>query len=156
MSIIMSMNLISVHFWTYLKRCVSSLVVFSIYFSPPQKHGLQHNWDITFHFGLYRGVGGRTYVRTDGRSHDHGITKISCIDGLPHFLTNGAEGACGALLYFFFYEREIKGHYYANSSKTRIQIVQQPIRSNMKPQTNYHYCFGLVFSHMIGFLLETQ
>ena len=35
----------------------------------------------------------RTYVRTDGRSHDHVITKISRLDGLPHFLTNGAPRA---------------------------------------------------------------
>ena len=33
------------------------------------------------------------YVRTYGRSHDHVITKISRIDGLPHFLINGVPRA---------------------------------------------------------------
>ena len=39
-----------------------------LFFFPPQKHGLQHNWDITFQFGLYRGVDVRTYGRTVARS----------------------------------------------------------------------------------------
>ena len=37
------------------------------------------------------GADGRTDVRTDGRSHDYYITtKISCLDGLPNLLSNGA------------------------------------------------------------------
>ena len=34
---------------------------------------------------------GRTYVRTDGRSRDYYVTtKISWLDRLPNFLSNGA------------------------------------------------------------------
>ena len=98
MSIIKSMNLISVHFWTYLKKVVSffSCCLQRLFFFPPQKHGI---WHFTLAY-----IEGWTYVRTYGRSHDHVITKTSRIDGLPHFLSNGAPrarafGACGAPLW---------------------------------------------------------
>ena len=65
------------------KDCKFLLLLFSAFiFFLPQKHGLQHNWGITFHFGLYRGVD----VCMDGRM----VTKISWIDGLPYFLSNDA------------------------------------------------------------------
>ena len=51
------------------------------------------NWSITFDFGLHDGVDVRTVGRTDGRSYDDVITKISRMDGLPYFLTNGAPRA---------------------------------------------------------------
>ena len=71
MSITKSMNLISVHFWTYLKRLwVSSLVVFSVYFFPATKTRVaaQMGYDISVWL-IYRG--GRTYVRTVARSRDN-------------------------------------------------------------------------------------
>ena len=47
----------------------------------------------------------RTVGRTDGRSYDDVITKISRMDGLPYFLSNGAPrarafGARGAPLLY--------------------------------------------------------
>ena len=43
-----------------------------IIFFPPQKRGLQHNWDITFHFGLYRGVDVRKVARSrDNQNFSH-------------------------------------------------------------------------------------
>ena len=86
-----------VHFWTYLKRLwVSSLVVFSVYFFSRHKNKGCSTTGIT-HFSLayiegwtYRRMYVCTHVCTHGRSHNHVITKISRIDGLPHFLINGA------------------------------------------------------------------
>ena len=55
------------------------------------------NWSITFDFGLHDGVDvrtvGRTVGRSVGRSYDDVITKISRMDGLPYFLSNGAPRA---------------------------------------------------------------
>ena len=77
---------------------------------PPQKRGLRTAcmgnwsfqkqsiwkcayWSITFDFGLHDGVDVRTVGRSDGRSYDDVITKISRMDGLPYFLSNGARRA---------------------------------------------------------------
>ena len=57
---------ISQNIVSFFSCCLQRLFSF-----PPQKHGLQHNWDITFQFGLYRGVDVRTYVRTVARSRDN-------------------------------------------------------------------------------------
>ena len=44
----------------------------------------------------------------DGRPHDHVITKISRIDGLPHFLTNGAPHArSSAIMLDYKYVRSL-------------------------------------------------
>ena len=100
MSIIKSINLISVHFWTYLKRLwVSSLVVFSVYvffFFFRHKNAGCSTTGIS-HFTLADVEGW-----TDGRSHDHVITKISRIDRLPHFLTNGAPRARSSAIIAIF------------------------------------------------------
>ena len=82
MSITKSMNLILACTSGHISKDCEFLFLLSsaFIFFLPQKHGLQHNWDIIFQFGLYRGVDVRTVTR-------------SRIDGLPHFLINGAPCA---------------------------------------------------------------
>ena len=69
---------------------VSSLVVFSLlFYFPVEKRGLPTSRVSHFTLAYIEEVDGRTDVRTYGDV----ITKISRIDGLPHFLTNGAPHA---------------------------------------------------------------
>ena len=61
---------------------------------PPRKDGILHPRRIVLGLPSHSHrvcADGRTYGRTDGRSRDYYVrTKISWIDSLPNFLSNGA------------------------------------------------------------------